>query len=89
MCMRSVGQMANLLNKTAAAAEEFKRLLSEEQSWAEERSAMQQDASRKATELDKLNSKCRRLEELRASEVSAWRKERDSVLRDKEVGPDW
>ena len=36
-------QMANLLNKTAAAAEEFKRLLGAEQGWAEERSAIQQD----------------------------------------------
>ena len=78
-------QMANLLNKTAAAAEEFKRLLSAEQGWAEERSTLQQDLSKKAQELDKLQAKCRRLEELRASEVSAWRKERDSVVRDKEA----
>jgi len=78
-------QMANLLNKTAAAAEEFKRLLGAEQGWAEERSAIQQDLAKKAQELDKLQAKCRRLEELRASEVTAWRKERDAVVRDKEA----
>ena len=78
-------QMANLLNKTAAAAEEFKRLLGAEQGWAEERSAIQQDLAKKAQELDKLQAKCRRLEELRTSEVAAWRKEREAVVRDKEA----
>lgn len=73
-------QMANLLNKTAAAAEEFKRLLSAEQGWAEERSTLQQDVAKKAQDLDKLQAKCRRLEELRASEVAAWRKERDAGM---------
>ena len=77
-------QMANLLNKTAAAAEEFKRLLGAEQGWAEERSTLQQELAKKAQELDKLQAKCRRLEELRASEVGAWRKERESVVRAKE-----
>jgi predicted nucleic acid-binding Zn-ribbon protein len=78
-------QMANLLNKTAAAAEEFKRLLGAEHAWAEERSSMQQELAKKAQDLDKMVAKCRRLEELRASEVSAWRKERETVLRDKEA----
>jgi hypothetical protein len=37
---------ANLLNKTAAAAEEFKRLLLAEQEWQEERSQYQQDIAK-------------------------------------------
>ena len=78
-------QMANLLNKTAAAAEEFKRLLAAEQSWIEERSTLMKNLQTKAQELDKLQAKCRRLEELRATEVAAWRKERDAVLKEKEA----
>jgi hypothetical protein len=37
---------ANLLNKTAAAAEEFKRLLLAEQEWQEERAQFQQDIAK-------------------------------------------
>ena len=51
----------------------LKHTCTHHQGWAEERSIIQQDLSRKAQELDKQQAKCRRLEELRASEVSQTR----------------
>eukprot|EP00281_Chroomonas_sp_CCMP1168_P022395 CAMPEP_0206225426 /NCGR_PEP_ID=MMETSP0047_2-20121206/7541_1 /ASSEMBLY_ACC=CAM_ASM_000192 /TAXON_ID=195065 /ORGANISM="Chroomonas mesostigmatica_cf, Strain CCMP1168" /LENGTH=372 /DNA_ID=CAMNT_0053648425 /DNA_START=320 /DNA_END=1435 /DNA_ORIENTATION=+ len=78
-------QQANLLNKTAAAAEEFKRLLAAEQEWQEERAQYQADMAKAIQEVDKQTSRVRRLEELRVSEAAAWRKEREQVVRDKEA----
>jgi len=79
-------QLANLANKTAAAAEEFKRLLAAEHSWAEERATLQAEVARQRAEAEKLGHKIRRLEEARAAEAASWRKEREAHVRDKEAG---
>ena len=78
-------QMANLMSKTAAAAEEFKRLLAAEQQWAEERAHFQSEIMKKDQEIDKQNAKIKRFEESRAVEMQALRKEREESNRDKEA----
>ncbi len=65
----------------ADAGAQLPRRRGAEQGWAEERSTLQQELAKKAQELDQLQAKCRRLEELRASEVGAWRKERGAPSR--------
>uniref|UniRef100_A0A7S4PNY6 Uncharacterized protein n=1 Tax=Guillardia theta TaxID=55529 RepID=A0A7S4PNY6_GUITH len=78
-------QMANLMSKTAAAAEEFKRLLAAEQQWAEERAHFQSEIIKKDQEIEKQIAKIKRFEESRAVEMQALRKEREESNRDKEA----
>ena len=78
-------QSASLLAKTAAAADEFKRLLAAEKQWAEERHELGRKQSELEQNVSKQTARIKALEEMRSSEASLWRREKEDLLEAKEA----
>ncbi len=75
-------QSVPLLAKTAAAADEFKRLRAAEKHWAEERYEFGRKNAELEQNLVKLTAQINALDEIRSSEASLWRREKEDLLNE-------
>ena len=88
--MESIGRSENslqresLLAKTAAAAEELKRLLYAEKQWAEERAEWQRKFYEQEQAMLRQSAKIKGLEDARSADSSAWRKEKSALMQELE-----